>query len=325
MQPLADISVIIPLYNKQDYILAAMQSLCQNSVLPREVVIVDDCSSDRSMQVATEFIHTYSGPVRFVLVQQERNQGPVAARLRAIKESTSGYIAFLDADDAWHPEFVQSVSAVLEPGDVDLLAVAFYSTRLQKQIFNARDFSQYCKQQQPGVWQVLYLESVLCKNFILGGGNVIARRALFEGLQVEAADRIFEDWCVWLTLIASVPRPLNIWFLDRALYIYNDDVGQSLSNSRLALSWSATEPSVLRAARRAGFDRLERMVYWCWITNSARRIPGLIQRLRFFVATGAGRGRACRSRYLISGLMCVVLGDSVIRLSNYFRRKKNRG
>lgn len=314
-------SVVIPLFNKEKYIAAALDSVCSAPLVPTEIVIVDDCSSDQSLARVEAWLATYSGPVRVVLLRHEYNQGPLAARLTAIRNATSRFVAFLDADDCWDANFYIQVEAVLQKYPrTDLLSVAFYSTRLAKQIFRAKDFESHCERLEGALYRVLDLEAVLCQNFILGGGNVIALRSLFDDFQPLFKDRIFEDWCVWLALIRQRQEVPSILFLDQALYVYNDEVDQSLSNSRLSQAQTPTLPAVIGLARELGFFGLKRVLFWCWITNSCRRMPGILARLRFFGLAGAGRGQYCLSRYCLSGLLCVIFGDSVVRLANTARR-----
>ncbi|QDT62891.1 glycosyltransferase family 2 protein [Calycomorphotria hydatis] len=89
------ISVVIPCCNREDLIGRAIESALAQSHLPAEVIVVDDGSSDRSVEV----MKCYDTQVR--LIQQE-NRGAAAARNVGIKEATGDWIAFLDSDDVWH-------------------------------------------------------------------------------------------------------------------------------------------------------------------------------------------------------------------------------
>lgn len=89
------VSALIPTYNRRDYVLRAIESVLSQSVLPDEVIVVDDGSKDDTVeQVQARF----GSKVR--LVRQE-NRGVSGARLRAIKEARGEWIAFLDSDDEW--------------------------------------------------------------------------------------------------------------------------------------------------------------------------------------------------------------------------------
>ena len=95
------VSVIVPLYNKGRFIARALDSICGQTFADFEVVVVDDGSTDDGVEV----VKSYSDP-RIRLIQQA-NAGPGAARNRGARESTAPYLAFLDADDEWLPDFLR--------------------------------------------------------------------------------------------------------------------------------------------------------------------------------------------------------------------------
>ena len=92
----ADLSVIIPVYNGERYLGAAIESVLSQSLPPREVIVIDDGSSDASTAVARGFPQ-----VR--LIEQE-NAGAAAARNHGVSVANCANLAFLDADDLWTPE-----------------------------------------------------------------------------------------------------------------------------------------------------------------------------------------------------------------------------
>jgi glycosyltransferase involved in cell wall biosynthesis len=87
------VSVIIPVYNCEDFLGAAIDSALEQSYKKTEIIVVDDGSQDDSLSIATK----YSG-IRCV---QIAHQGISQARNIGIQESKGDYIAFLDADDVW--------------------------------------------------------------------------------------------------------------------------------------------------------------------------------------------------------------------------------
>lgn len=104
-----NISVIIPLYNKEREIGATLRSILAQTLPPTEIVVVDDGSTDRSADIVRE-IAAESPLVRLV---PQTNAGECAARNRAIAETTGEYIALLDADDEWRPGFLQEIAALI--------------------------------------------------------------------------------------------------------------------------------------------------------------------------------------------------------------------
>jgi glycosyltransferase involved in cell wall biosynthesis len=89
------ISVIIPVYNGEKYLDEALQSVLKQSLKPFEILVVDDCSTDRAAEIAQH----YGDSIRYI--RREHNGGAAAARNDGVKNATGDYIAFLDADDYW--------------------------------------------------------------------------------------------------------------------------------------------------------------------------------------------------------------------------------
>lgn len=100
------ISVIIPLYNKEDGIATALRSVLAQTYQDIEVVVVDDGSTDNSATI----VEQHSDP-RIRLIHQQ-NAGVSAARNRGIAEAKGEYVAFLDADDEWMPGFLEEIVAL---------------------------------------------------------------------------------------------------------------------------------------------------------------------------------------------------------------------
>ena len=101
------ISVVIPLYNKQREIGAAVRSALAQTRLPQEIIVVDDGSTDGG----AEAVRAIRSPL--VRLVRQPNAGVCAARNRGSEESTGEYIALLDADDTWEPGFLAEIAAMI--------------------------------------------------------------------------------------------------------------------------------------------------------------------------------------------------------------------
>ncbi len=100
--PAGDYAVVIPAYNAAATLARALDSVFAQTLLPVEVVVVDDGSPDRA--AIETVVARYGQRVRLL---QRENGGPAAARNDGARASSASWIAFLDADDAWLPEKMQ--------------------------------------------------------------------------------------------------------------------------------------------------------------------------------------------------------------------------
>ena len=92
------VSIIIPVYNVEKYIRQALDSVVNQTLQDIEIICVNDCTPDNSFEIVKEYALKDS---RFVLLEQETNQGQGVARNRALDIATGDYIMFLDPDD-WY-------------------------------------------------------------------------------------------------------------------------------------------------------------------------------------------------------------------------------
>ena len=102
------VSIVIPLYNKAPYVRRALDSIAVQTFADFEAIIVDDGSTDMGAAV----VANYSDP-RFRLIRQE-NAGPGAARNAGIAQAQGEFIAFLDSDDEWLPNYLEESLNLLE-------------------------------------------------------------------------------------------------------------------------------------------------------------------------------------------------------------------
>lgn len=97
------VSVIMPSYNSSKYIKASIKSVLGQEYKNLELIIVDDCSKDNTVDIIKSFSDT-----RIKLFVNETNQGAALSRNKALREAKGKYIAFLDSDDVWDLTKLQS-------------------------------------------------------------------------------------------------------------------------------------------------------------------------------------------------------------------------
>jgi glycosyltransferase involved in cell wall biosynthesis len=95
--PGISISVVIPCFNVENYIAENLDSVLNQSVLPVEIICVDDGSRDKTISIIESYMEKYPGKI--ILLKNEGNKGAPYSRNRGMEHSTGEYIQFLDADD----------------------------------------------------------------------------------------------------------------------------------------------------------------------------------------------------------------------------------
>src|SRR5258706_4985498 len=103
------ISAVRPVFNGRGFLLAAVRSVLAQSLQPCELILVDDGSTDGSLEELASL-----APAPFpVRVLRQGNAGQSAARNAAAREATGEYLAFIDQDDHWHPRHLEELVAPL--------------------------------------------------------------------------------------------------------------------------------------------------------------------------------------------------------------------
>ena len=95
------VSIIMPVYNSERFIEQTIKSVLNQTYNNWELFIIDDCSSDKSIEIVKDIS---SNDKRIKLITLEINNGPAFARNKGIELANGKYIAFLDSDDIWHSE-----------------------------------------------------------------------------------------------------------------------------------------------------------------------------------------------------------------------------
>jgi glycosyltransferase involved in cell wall biosynthesis len=196
---MAKISVVIPLHNKDRYIGRALNSIFAQTYEDFEVVVVDDGSSDHGPDIVRRYRDR-----RLRLIQQD-NAGPGAARNRGVRETRGHYVAFLDADDEWLPDFLKVTLDHLNKNvDCALCTVGFIDGKTGKS-------SPHNRRMDYGRWELpVQIEPREMKDaldVIHSACTVLCHRAAlleFNGFY-ENHCTYGEDGYLWLQVILNYP------------------------------------------------------------------------------------------------------------------------
>lgn len=189
-----EVSVVIPAYNAMQYLPQTVESILKQTFSDFEVIIVNDGSTD---DIET-WVHTSVNDPRFRLISQE-NQGTAGARNTGIKHSQGEFIAFLDADDLWHPRKLEEQVRKLRAHPGAGLAYTWLQYADESGTRNGRIVKSSF---QGNVWKQL-----TAFNFVGCGSNAMIRRTCFEavGNFDQSLDSYVEDWDMWLRIAKQYP------------------------------------------------------------------------------------------------------------------------
>lgn len=183
-----DVSVIIPAYRAEATIARALKSVAAQTLPPKEVILVDDGSPDDTAVVA-EACRDGMGDIALKIVRQE-NAGAGSARNRAIEESSSEFLAFLDADDEWLPEKLARSFDVMTSRELALVAhnyIAIHADGSTAQTDCAATFRQG---DDPFV--TLFLKGYLSTATLVTRRDLVLKAGGFDEHLLNAQD--FELW-----------------------------------------------------------------------------------------------------------------------------------
>lgn len=108
------VSIIMPSYNTGRFIKETIESVLAQSYCEWELIIVDDCSTDSTDEVVSQYLEDK----RFRYIKNDTNRGAAVSRNRALKEAKGKWIAFLDSDDLWEPEKLEKQIAFMKNSGV---------------------------------------------------------------------------------------------------------------------------------------------------------------------------------------------------------------
>ncbi|MFM4648374.1 glycosyltransferase family 2 protein [Aeromonas bivalvium] len=211
-------SVVIPLYNKQDFISKCIGSVLAQTFTSFEVVVIDDGSQDNSEKIVKEI---KDDRVKYF---HQKNSGVSAARNKGIEEASGEYIAFLDADDWYEVDFLNAVyKSILAHPDADAFTTGYFKHKNSAVTISTLSVAQ--KQYRSIVIDDFY-KSWANGAFFCASSCVVRKEYFIKNQRYfPLKESMGEDQEVWFHLAEHG----RIVFTDVALSNYNMGVGNSLS------------------------------------------------------------------------------------------------
>ena len=253
-------SIVIPAYNARRTLADTLRSVAAQTDPDFEVIVVDDGSTDGTAEFAAPLLDARGR------VHRQENRGLPGARNAGIAQARGRWLAFLDADDMWMPEYLARMRALLERGDDVGIAYCdawIYDDRLRR-IARRSAFEWYRPAVVPEDPREFY-RALLEENFIWVAACV-PRAVLDELGGFDERLRASEDWNMWLRIVATGRRAAGT--TDRlGLYRHTEgqmhaDIGRMFTGQRDCMRGvleTAPLDDELRAATEARLARSERL------------------------------------------------------------------
>jgi len=227
-------SVVIPLYNKQFFIGNTLKSLLNQDFCDFEVIIINDGSTDESEKIVLEF---EDQRIRYFT---QINQGVSLARNYGIEKANANYIAFLDADDFWHPDFLAVMHQYIIQFPEHKVFASAIEIETSKTVFKP----EYAIKESGDYAIVDYFESSVKESVIWTSSAVFNRNVFARSGVFNEQLKVLEDIDLWI----RIGLHFKIVFIWKVLsrYVYD---GASLSRNQMNYTYTNTFSAYSTAAK----------------------------------------------------------------------------
>ena len=231
------ISVIIPMYNAEKYIGECLDSLLKQTFQDFEIIIVDDCSIDNSVETAQNYLEKFNR--QHILVKRKKNSGNFGytARNRGFKQATGKYVFFMDADDMLTPDALEELYNSAKNFNADVVYTG------ARYLYTSEKGAELKLDKEGRIWQKKNIVETqrltvrdphkLLENFLISGGvfwtpwtKFVRRQFLIEN-NIEFYEILSGGDYIWtVELLCCASRFVRI---PKAFYIWRSDSETSVS------------------------------------------------------------------------------------------------
>ena len=212
-------SIIIPLYNKAPYIRKALETVCAQTYRDYEIIVVNDGSTDDSALVAESYLQHAEG-ICYTIIPQD-NAGVAAARNRGVKHASGQYMAFLDADDWWEPDYLARMAELIadypQAGVYGCNYVYYKPGKTRVALNIPTGYINYSKAYYEGSAMPIWT-----------GATIMPKTVLEEMGGFPLGIKLGEDFLLW----AKTALHYKVAFLNEPLAYYNNDVPANMRATR---------------------------------------------------------------------------------------------
>lgn len=219
---MAKVSICVPVYNVEKYIARCLESILSQSYENIEVIVVNDCTPDKSMEIVQSYADSDN---RIRIINHETNRGSMCARRTGYMAATGDYITFCDSDDTLPADAIKDLysAAVTQNADIVSGIIQYIPVDGVSYLWN--------NLLSNGTDRAAVYNSLLSKEFGHNLCSRLFRREILQGYDYITYENATngEDGMLFYQVIANVSKVICI---DRVVYLYYQNF-QSSSNMRL--------------------------------------------------------------------------------------------
>lgn len=217
-------SVVIPLYNKGEHIIQTLNSVLAQSMDDFEILVIDDGSSDNSYALAQS---VKSPKIRLF---QQKNQGVSVARNVGIEQARGEYISFLDADDVWHPDYLQTIHQLTQKYPQSDIFVTAYEVLMKDGKINQSTQLLPPEGCLDSYWATLNEKY----DFVWTSATTIRREALKKAGMFRPGEKIGQDLDMWARVARINP---HVAYSAKTCVTYTRNAKEN-ARSRVKIAWA---------------------------------------------------------------------------------------
>lgn len=217
-------SVVIPLYNKEHYIEKTLESVLKQSFQDFEILVIDDGSSDHSLHAAKKIV---SDKIRII---EQKNQGVSVARNTGIQNAKGKYIAFLDADDEWKENYLETIDELTNEYPQSDIFVTAYAVQMGNGKVN---FSTRLEPEK-GCLESYWLTLAKGYDFVWTSATTIKREALISAGGFKPGEKIGQDLDMWARVAKRNPK---VAYSSEICVNYNR-AAEANARTRVRIAWA---------------------------------------------------------------------------------------
>ena len=219
------LSIIIPLYNAENYIVETIESVVNKIPDNVEVIIVNDGSTDNSVSLIKSEFSTQLNSGKLLLLEQP-NSGVSVARNTGIDNSKGDYITFVDADDLLFKDYYDSVFSIINSARPDIIDIGFRKFSNENELQSNSDIFTYNKF---GTLKTNEVISNIFARAVFYSWSRIIKKTVLADLRFPPGVNYCEDL---IFLYQLYQKSETIYHIDKALYAYRDNPDGATRNMK---------------------------------------------------------------------------------------------